>query len=632
MPHSVSQFLARFLRPAPRPVKRRRFRLGVESLENRLVPATFLVTTFADVVDPNDGRLSLREAVSLANATTTPDTIQLAAGVYQIERAGAGENNNVTGDFDVLSPLILKGAGTDATVIDAAQLDRVFDIKIGNATFNNLTIRNGYVPNDDGGGIFIDANIQLNNCKVLDNVAVQGGGISAGGNVTLNNSTVSDNTALEIDGGGIYAGVTTVTLIRSRVSDNRAADDGGGITAQFVNATDSVIADNFASDSAGGISAVGVALTRSTLSGNRCGTDGGGVFVFTMNATESTISGNTAGNDGGGIHCDSGGLTLVRCTVSGNTAIDDDGGGVYVTDTATILNSRIMGNRAGSDGGGVYSLNLIRLNNSFVVGNDAGDDGGGISTQRFDINFSVIRRNTAFDDGGGIQALDGVCVMDSTTVSNNQAFLGGGIYSEANLNVLRSAIHGNRSRGDGGGLAVFEPTTLENVTLSGNSAVGQGGGAIVFGTANLLNVTVSRNVASAGGGVVVSGLLGRANVKNTIIAGNRATVVGAPPDVSGLFVSLGHNLIGVGGTGFTNNVNNDRVGSTAVPLDARLKPLANNGGPTLTHALKPDSPALDHGDNTDISVRVDQRGSGFARIKDGDGNGNAVIDIGAFER
>ena len=104
------------------------FRPSIEGLENRLVPATILVTTTTDVVNPRDGLLSLREAITLANATAAPDTIQLRAGVYSISLAGAGENANATGDFDVTNPLTITGAGAASTIIDGAHVDRLFDV------------------------------------------------------------------------------------------------------------------------------------------------------------------------------------------------------------------------------------------------------------------------------------------------------------------------------------------------------------------------------------------------------------------------------------------------------------------------------------------------------------------------
>ncbi len=72
----------------------------------------------------------------------------------------------------------------------------------------------------------------------------------------------------------------------------------------------------------------------------------------------------------------------------------------------------------------------------------------------------------------------------------------------------------------------------------------------------------------------------------------------------------------VGGTGYQP--------TDILDTDPLLGPLANNGGPTMTHALLPGSPAINVGDNTD-APEWDQRGTGFPRIV------NGTIDIGAFE-
>src|SRR4051794_16857552 len=76
-----------------------------EALEVRRLFATFTVTTTADVVSAGDGKLSLREAITAANATRAADTIVLGAGAFPIGRAGAGEDGNLRGDFDVTAPL-----------------------------------------------------------------------------------------------------------------------------------------------------------------------------------------------------------------------------------------------------------------------------------------------------------------------------------------------------------------------------------------------------------------------------------------------------------------------------------------------------------------------------------------------
>jgi hypothetical protein len=105
---------------------------------------------------------------------------------------------------------------------------------------------------------------------------------------------------------------------------------------------------------------------------------------------------------------------------------------------------------------------------------------------------------------------------------------------------------------------------------------------------------------------------------NTIVALNSGQV----PDVSGGFNSLGHNLIGItnGSTGFT--APGDQTGSKASPLDPRIAPLSDNGGPTLTMALMPGSPAIDAG-ATQGAPATDQRG--IARPQ------GTATDIGAYE-
>ena len=93
-------------------------------------------------------------------------------------------------------------------------------------------------------------------------------------------------------------------------------------------------------------------------------------------------------------------------------------------------------------------------------------------------------------------------------------------------------------------------------------------------------------------------------------------------DVSGAFVSGGHNLIGVLGDAATGFVPSDLRGTAATPLDPLLLPLHHNGGPTRTHALAKGSPAINAGDNTDAPP-TDQRGR--QRIVGG------TIDIGSYE-
>ena len=72
------------------------------------------------------------------------------------------------------------------------------------------------------------------------------------------------------------------------------------------------------------------------------------------------------------------------------------------------------------------------------------------------------------------------------------------------------------------------------------------------------------------------------------------------------------------------------MGTSADPLDPKLGPLANNGGPTKTHALLAGSPAIDHGDNANLPPPTSAAPA--SRKKDGNGDGLAIVDIGAFEK
>jgi len=164
-----------------------------------------------------------------------------------------------------------------------------------------------------------------------------------------------------------------------------------------------------------------------------------------------------------------------------------------------------------------------------------------------------------------------------------------------------------------------------NSTISGNTSALGGGGIFVFGGllgeggGNLLNDTIADNIASSrgggGGGVFLDN--GKLNVKNTIIALNLVNSGGTGPDVSGAFISLGHNLIGNanGSTGFTNGTNGDQVGTTLNPLDPMLGPLQFNGGPTMSMALLPGSPAIDKAANdplVTLSAAITATATSFA--------------------
>jgi hypothetical protein len=297
---------------------------------------------------------------------------------------------------------------------------------------------------------------------------------------------------------------------------------------------------------------------------------GGGILnAGTLTVTNSTLRGNSAGGvfgsgRGGGIYNQSGTLTVASSTLTGNfTSGPVNYGGIYNSGTLTVTSSTLSGNSPTFGvGGGIYNSGTLTVISSTLSGNSA-------------------------ITGGGIFNLNGTLTVISSTLRDNSAVgfrsgggVGGGIYNSGTLTVTSSTLTGNSATagGVGGGIYNSGTLTVTSSTLTGNSAGSQGGG-----------------IFSATPAVTSSG--------NTIVAGNSAS---SSPDVTGALTSQGYNLIGdgSGGSGYTST---DLVGTATNPIDPKLGPLQDNGGPTQTRALLPGSPALNAGDPAQLGV-ADQRG------------------------
>jgi hypothetical protein len=365
------------------------------------------------------------------------------------------------------------------------------------------------------------------------------------------------------------------------------------------------------------------------------GYGGGGIYNSgRLTLDSSTISGNSADFGGGGILNWGGTLTLVNSTVSDNntTAAISDGGGIYNFNDSVLqlINSIIRDNAAISNGGGIRNNSVLAITNSTISGNTAQVGGGIANWGTAMVVGSTVSGNTATGGGiltgggGGIyNGGGGTLTLGNSTVSGNTADWGGGIYDSGDtLMLINSTVSDNSADQEGGGIYNSSGIlTITNSTVSGNTAAGWGGGGISNDSVLTLNSsTVSGNTAAAGGGIFNGS--GCSDSTTTL----RNTIVAAQASGEDCFI-FGGNIISDGYNLDSDGTCNLTQATDQPHADPRLRPLADYGGPTQTHALRADSPAIDTGDPA--CPATDQRG--VARPLDGDGDGTAACDTGAYE-
>ena len=284
--------------------------------------------------------------------------------------------------------------------------------------------------------------------------------------------------------------------------------------------------------------------------------------------------------------------TNISATFAGLTLAHGKGqpAGALLVDTGavvTLTRATVLSNTSTSDGGGIYNYGGLNVQGSTFTGNSSSIDGGGVyNVGRLNLQDSTFAGNTANDDGGGL-------------------------YNRGPLNAQSNTFTRNRSNDDGGGFYNdgAGPAVVTNTTFSANTSGYWGGGLCTNSSSvlTLTNSTLTGNAASVAGGGVRN--LGRLSMRNTIIANS----------------TVGVDCVNVGTLASNlNNLVKDGTCSAMLSGDPVLGPLADNGGGTLTHALWPNSPAIDAGsDASDICPATDQRGA--ARPQ------NLHCDIGAVE-
>ena len=355
----------------------------------------------------------------------------------------------------------------------------------------------------------------------------------------------------------------------------------------------------------------------------------------TPGADEIVFSPSTIGAD---INITFGELTITETvTITGNGSV------------GTVINAA-PANRIFVVTAGDFTVNGVTLKGGRSTAN--GTTGGAISSVSGAINVvdSVLTGNSTSGEngqGGAISSNSGNVTITRSTLSGNSTSgfraRGGAIYTNSgSVTVSESTLSGNSTAAlSGAGGAIFSNTgaiTLSQSTLSGNSSTLSSGGAVSSnnGSVFVRQSTLTGNTAKNGGAIY--GYQSQIIVQNSIVAGNTATEGGTDILREGEFATLSvvNSLIGrndgtflAATVGTTPGANGNLIGgnSDVTKINPLFAPLANNGGPTQTHALLATSPAIDRGsDSLANDFFNDQRGNPFLRIS------GVKVDMGAYEQ
>lgn len=532
----------------------------------------------------------------------------------------------INGTISLTQPItVTKDVSLDArnreVTISGNNATRLFIVSTNiNFAATNLTFANGNytAPNEpatgvageggaiyNGGGKLLFSSCRFTNNHVAGGQAAQSTGASGGPGL----------------GGAIFNRGGQLVLIDTLLSQNSAR---GGLPNYSLPGTGGGPGEAFG----GAIASIGgsVQLVDSMIVSNAC---------YAMPHCEKAGS---SGSHGGALHLEATLTTIVNSSLIANEAVAEildilgcgaraaQGGAINaVSGELTILDSELSFNKAAGAGtrlaasegrgGAIFSSAKLTVRGSTFASNQAlaGDDsrgrgdglGGGLySLGEGEITGSTFHSNLA--RGSDVTSSSGFRFTDGPGGRG----LGGAIFNASSLTITNCTIAQNSAKGG---------DSKDNEDIPGD-AVGGGIFNNSGGSLSAVNTTIASNLALGGtSGEFPARTLG-ANVANT----NNATLAlrnsilaypGTNSNAHGTIIDAGHNISSDGSANFSS-------GTSFNFTDPRLEPLANYGGPTLTMALRSNSPAIDFGDSEGAPA-TDQRG--FPR---GTGSG---VDIGAFE-
>lgn len=509
----------------------------MESLEQRIAPATIVVTNASDS-DPG----SLRAAIEQANASPGKDTI-----VFSKYFNTPHTITLATGELHISDSVKIRGPGADRLTIDGNG-SRIFTIddftdgliqteirgltltganveqSLGSAvdcgeslvlTDSIITGNSGEAPiNFYGHGRFV-----MNKVLVTGNFSDEGNSSlrAYGTSVSIRNSVISNNSD------GVYVGGWHEMKAKINVQDTLISkNQGGGLLVKASGSKNSIliahcnIQENSGEYTSGleiltGDGPGKIELRDSVVSGNtsknRAGITITAAFEPDMKfkITGLVCSNNTAGESYGGMLVnllDGNSLSISNSEFRGNSALSGDGGGLTIQHGAVkITNTIFAGNTAARDGGGLFAkTGTVKLSNSIFSENSAGRDGGGAffaANEPLSLQKNKFLNNSATAAGGGLFASAAeVDVSKSEFLFNTASKGGGAMIDAAESHFISSIFSKNQAEFFGGGLATSAGLLdLRTTRITENTAGESGGGIWTLAELRLSGSSVSGNLA-----------------------------------------------------------------------------------------------------------------------------------------
>lgn len=393
---------------------------------------------------------------------------------------------------------------------------------------------------------------------------------------------------------------------------------------------------------------VGLSIAGGVAKGTELIEDrGGGISASgpgELKLSNCVVSRNWASGEGGGIYCSAEKLTLEGCTIVGNIS-RSNGGGINARYGLVVTNSVVKDNTAGGigydpdhdqdagygDGGGIYVFDARGFVQAF----------GDTTVSKVEILQSEISNNTAYRNGGGLCFFHRTdkptrygteTFLETSTVAGNRALTGagGGVWTNLGAQPLtprrtirESTIDGNTAARGGLGVHIddFERKKVSDPTILSSTITDNKRVASQYPPSERGNLITPTDWA----GIFAMPAVADSPFASSVFVGNVVAAGNDKSDANDKVFSQGGCFIGKYiGVNTGNWGGGDQVGTAANPLDPKLNPLRNYGGPTRTRLPKPDSPLIDAGDPTRLP-RVDTDQRGLTRKV------GPKIDIGAVE-